>query len=188
MLLYLLRKLLWIVPVLLASSAVTFLLMHAAPGSPWNRERPLDPELVASLNERYGLDQPLPIQYLHWLARVAQGDFGSSYTPVDLVGLQIPFAIEHTTVSEVIGQAAGPSLQLALMAFALALALGLTLGVLAAYRRDTWIDHAATGVALLGMAAPAFLLGVVLQLLLGQDPVTKEGRCRPPAGAPPLTG
>ena len=91
MLLYVVRRLLWIVPVLFVASIVTFWLMHAAPGSPWNREaRQLDPELVASLNERFALDQPLPVQYVKWLSGVLQGDFGTSYATGALRGVNSP--------------------------------------------------------------------------------------------------
>lgn len=176
MLTYALRRILWIVPVLLVASIITFVLMHAAPGSPWNREsNPLDADTIAALNARYGLDQPLPVQYVRWLTGVLHGDFGSSFDPGALSGLAIPFKIEHTNVAEVIGQAAGPSIQLGAMAFVLALLVGIPLGVIAAIRHDGPIDHLATGVSLLGMAAPAFLLAIVLQLLLGKNDYSGEG-------------
>ncbi len=176
MLTYALRRLLWVVPVLFVASIITFALMHAAPGSPWNREsNPLDDKTIAALNQRYGLDQPLPVQYLRWLTGVLHGDFGSSFDPGALTGLAIPFKIEHTDVAEVIGQAAGPSIQLGLMAFVVALLLGIPLGVVAALRHDGPVDAVATGVSLLGMAAPPFLLAIVLQLLLGRNDYTGEG-------------
>lgn len=170
---YLLRRLLWIVPVVFASSVVTFALMHAAPGSPWNRERPLDPDLVAQLNERFGLDQPIAVQYVRWLWNVAQGDFGSSLHDPQLV--PNPSLIGRQELATLVVEAIGPSLQLALMAFGLALLAGVALGVVAAYRHDTWVDHVATGITLLGMAAPAFLLGVVLQVVFGEIPRLRDG-------------
>ena len=173
---YAFRRLLWIIPVLLVASIITFGLMHAAPGSPWNREsNPLDADTIAALNARYGLDQPLPVQYVRWLDGILHGDFGSSFDPGALSGMAIPFKIEHTDVASVIGQAAGPSLQLGLMAFALAVLLGIPLGVVAALRHNGPVDHLATGVSLLGLAAPAFLLAIVLQLALGKNAYTGEG-------------
>lgn len=170
MLTYALRRLLWIVPILFAASVITFLLMHGAPGSPWNREhRPLSPEMIAVLNARYGMDQPLPVQYAKWLWNVLHGDFGTSFNAQTLEQLMNPFVIHHDTVADRVGAAALPSLQLALLAFGFALIVGVSLGVLAAWNHDGWIDHVATGIGLLGMIGPPFLLAVVLQLVFRTD-------------------
>jgi ABC-type dipeptide/oligopeptide/nickel transport system permease component len=168
LLVYALRRLLWIVPILLASSIITFLLMHGAPGSPWNRERPVDPSLIAALNERYGLDQPLPTQYIRWLGGVLQGDFGTSF------GGGIP-GVHHTDVAEEIGRAAIPSLQLVVMAFGFALAAGVGLGLLAAWHHNGWVDHLATGVALLGMVGPPFVLAILMQVLFDTHSLRDPG-------------
>jgi ABC-type dipeptide/oligopeptide/nickel transport system permease component len=182
MLLYIVRRLLWIVPVLFVASIVTFWLMHAAPGSPWNREgRPMDPELVASLNERFALDQPLPVQYVKWLTGVLQGDFGTSYATGILGGQQNPFQVETADVAELIGPAFLPSLTLCGLAFLLAVLLGGGLGVLAAWNHNRLVDHVATGVLLLGMIGPPFLIAVLLQILF--DPHTVRD-----TGILPITG
>lgn len=151
---YAIRRLLWVAPILLGASMVAFAIMHAAPGSPWNREgRQLNPEVVERLTEELGLDQPLPIQYLHWLGHMFQGDFGIG---TDTTRYQ---------VAEALGQAIGPTLLLCLLAFLLAVAVGVPLGVVAAMRHRTLVGYAASGLALLGMAMPAFALGGFLQLL-----------------------
>ena len=176
MLLYAVRRLLWIVPVLFVASIVTFWLMHAAPGSPWNREgRQLDPELVASLNERFALDQPLPMQYVKWLAGVLQGDFGTSYATGTLRGVNSPFRIETVDVGEVIGEAFLPSLTLCALAFLLAALLGVGLGVVAAWNHNRLADHVATGVMLLGMIGPPFLIAVLLQIVFDTHSVRDPG-------------
>ncbi len=176
MLLYTIRRLLWIVPVLLVASIVTFWLMHAAPGSPWLREgRQLDPALVASLNERFALDQPLPVQYVKWLTGVMSGDFGTSFASGTLRGTQSPFRIETLDVSSVIGQAFWPSFQLGLLAFAVAVLLGVGLGVVAAWNHNRWPDHLATGLALLGMVGPPFLVAVLLQLVFDTGSLRDPG-------------
>jgi len=152
---YAVRRILWILPVLIAASIITFIVMHGAPGSPWSREgRPLDPHLVARLNEQLGLDRPLPLQYLSWLGRMLLGDFG-------LTATETP-----RQVGSVVANSAWPSVQLGLMAFAVAVLVGVPLGIVAALRHRTIVDYAATGVAILGMAAPAFALGAILQILL----------------------
>lgn len=170
MLLYLVRRLLWIFPVLFVASIVTFWLMHAAPGSPWAREgRPMDPELIASLNERYALDQPLPVQYVKWLTGVLQGDFGTSFTSGDVPMSQNPFQVATTDVAAVLGPAFLPSLTLCGLAFLLALLMGVGLGVLAAWNHNRMIDHVATAVTLLGMIGPPFLVAVLLQIAFDTD-------------------
>lgn len=156
MLSYAVKRILWIIPVLLAASIITFVVMHAAPGSPWNREgRQLRPDVVARLNEEFGLDKPLPVQYVAWLGSVVRGDFGLSTTPF------------RSNVNDAIGEAMWPTIQLWVMALAVALAVGVPLGVVAALRHRTPIDWLATGIAMLGMAAPAFALGAFLKLWLG---------------------
>lgn len=176
MLLYTVRRLLWIVPVLFVASIATFWLMHAAPGSPWNREgRQLNPELVASLNERFALDQPLPIQYVRWLWQVLHGDFGSSYAVGNLRVAQSPFTVTVVDVGDLIGEAILPSLQLGLLAFTLAFVVGVGLGVLAAWNHNGWLDHLATGVALLGMIGPPFLIAVLLRIAFDTHSLRDEG-------------
>ncbi len=176
MLLYSLRRLLWIVPVLFVASVVTFWLMHAAPGSPWLREgRQLDPDLVASLNERFALDQPLPVQYVRWLTGMLQGDFGTSFTSGEVPVSQNPFQIETTNVAAVLGPAFLPSLTLLGLAFTLAVVLGVGLGVVAAWNHNRLLDHVATGVTLLGMVGPPFLIAVLLQIAFDTDSVRDPG-------------
>lgn len=176
MLLYTIRRLLWIVPVLFVASVVTFWLMHAAPGSPWLREgRQLDPALVASLNERFALDKPVPIQYLKWLTSVLSGDFGTSFATGVLRGTQSPFRIETVDVAVVIGQAFWPSLVLAALAFAVAVVAGIGLGVMAAWNHNRWPDHLATGISLLGMVGPPFLVAVLLQLAFDTGSIRDPG-------------
>jgi ABC-type dipeptide/oligopeptide/nickel transport system permease component len=140
--------------------------MHAAPGSPWAREgRQLDPELVASLNERFALDQPLPVQYVKWLIGMLQGDFGTSYAIGSIGPAQSPFRIETVDVAALVGSAFLPSLTLCALAFLAAALLGVGLGVVAAWNHNHLVDHIATAVMLLGMIGPPFLIAVLLQIV-----------------------
>ena len=155
MLTYAIRRVLWVIPVLFVASLITFFVMHIAPGNPWLREgRQLNPEVVDALNARYGLDQPLPVQYAKWLLNVVQGDFGASVSTQD------------RSVNELVANAMGPTVQLGAMAFVLAVIIGVPLGIVAALKHRTVVDYAARGIAMLGMAAPAFLLATMLQLWL----------------------
>jgi oligopeptide transport system permease protein len=168
---YAVRRLLWIIPVLLVATMITFLVMHNTPGSPWNSEgRQMPQSQREQLDAKFGLDQPLPVQYLKWVGGLLTGDMGLTVT-------QRPIA-----VSRLIGNSIWPTVQLGLMAFTLAVVLGVPLGLIAAIRHKTVYDYAATGVAMLGMAAPAFMLGTLLQLFLGAP------EFRPDAGAFPSFG
>ena len=80
---YIIKRLLWIIPVLFAVSVITFTLMHAVPGGPWEREKPVSAAIQAALNVKYGLDDPVPIQYVRWVGNLLQGNLGPSYAFVD---------------------------------------------------------------------------------------------------------
>lgn len=171
MLSYAVRRILWIIPVLLVATMITFLVMHNTPGSPWNREgRQIPQSQQTALNAKFGLDQPLPVQYLKWVGGLITGDMGQTVT-------ERPYL-----VSRLIGNSLWPTVQLGLMAFTLAVVLGVPLGLIAAIRHKTLYDYAATGVAMLGMAAPAFMFGTLLQLFLGAP------EFRPDAGPFPSFG
>jgi oligopeptide transport system permease protein len=155
---YAVRRLLWVIPILVVASAITFLVMHTAPGSPWNREgRQLEPYIVEQLNRDLGLDQPLYNQYFAWLGRLLTGDLGLSTS------------IQPISVNEIIGPAVWPSLQLGLMAFLLAAVIGIPLGAVAALRHRTVVDYVATALGMVGMVAPAFALAAFLQLFFASS-------------------
>ena len=168
---YAIRRVLWVVPIMLGASVVAFTIMHAAPGSPWNREgRQLNPEVVERLTEELGLDQPLPIQYLRWLSHMFQGDFGVG---TDTTRYQ---------VADAVAQAIGPTVFLCVAAFLLAVAVGLPLGLVAALRNRTPTGYAATGVALLGMALPAFALAGFFEVVFPPEFRPPPGPFNPPPG------
>jgi ABC-type dipeptide/oligopeptide/nickel transport system permease component len=159
---YAVRRLLWIIPVLLVATMVTFLVMHNTPGSPWNSEgRQMPSEQRDYLNQKFGLDKPLAVQYVNWLGSLLTGNLGISYRS------SIPFGTPGDEVADSLGRSLLPTLQLGLMAFALAVLLGVPLGLIAAIRHGTLYGYAATGLAMIGMAAPAFMLGALLQLFIG---------------------
>jgi ABC-type dipeptide/oligopeptide/nickel transport system permease component len=149
---YAVRRILWLVPTLLAMALVTFLVMHATPGSPLDPvaegANPLSPEAQKNLAAHYGLDKPLPQQFLIFVGKAVRGDFGNSYV------------YRTRTVREIIAQTFPISLLLGSLALALAIVGGLTLGILAAvYQNRTW-DYVSVSLATLGVAVPNFVLAV----------------------------
>ena len=158
---------------MLGASIVAFTIMHVAPGSPWNREgRQLNPEVVERLNEELGLDQPLPMQYLAWLGRILQGDFG------------VTMSTDPQEANDFILASLGPTLILCGLAFGVALALGVPLGLVAALRHGSTMGWGATGASLLGMALPAFALGGFLLLFFPEPYRFPSGPFGPPPEAP----
>jgi oligopeptide transport system permease protein len=152
---YLIRRLLWIIPVLFAVSIITFTLMHAVPGGPWAREKALPANVIAALNEKYGLDDPVPLQYIHWVGNLLQGNLGPSYKFVD------------RSVNDIVGGGLMVTIQLGLMAFALAVLVGIPLGIVAALGHNRWPDYLSTGISIIGIAMPSFVLAILLILFFG---------------------
>ena len=157
MLTYTFQRLLWLIPTLLAMALVTFLVMHATPGSPLDPvaegANPLSPEAQKNLAEAYGLDKPLWEQFGIFVGKTVRGDFGQS------------FVYKTRTVSEILIDAFPVSLLLGSMALVLAVTGGVTLGVLAAvYQNRSW-DYVSVTVATLGVSVPNFVLAVFLIVL-----------------------
>jgi len=158
----------WLVPTLLAVALVTFIIMHATPGSPLDPQapnaNPLSPELQRNLAEKYGLDKPLYIQFLMFLKNVVRLDFGFSYV------------YKTRTVSEILAGTFPISLQLGTMAFIFAAVAGITLGTLAAVHQNSWIDYLCVVLATMGVSLPNFVTGILLILIfaltLGLLPVS----------------
>src|SRR5437879_7798438 len=141
----------------MAMALVTFLVMHATPGSPLDPiaegANPLSPEAQRNLAAHYGLDRPLWEQFAIFVAKAVQGDFGSS------------FVYRSRTVAEIIGEALPVSLMLGAMAMAVAVAGGLALGVVAAVHQNRTWDYVSVSVATAGVAVPNFVLAVFLIIL-----------------------
>jgi len=152
---YFLMRLGGAIPTLFVIVTVTFFLIHAAPGGPFDQEQSLPPEIMASLQRAYGLDQPVWRQYGHYLAALAHGDFGPSFKYKDF------------SVTELIGQGFPVTLRLGLIALVLALGLGVPLGIFAALRHNGAADYAAMSLAVVGIAVPAFVVLPFLGLFFG---------------------
>ena len=153
MLTYTLRRFLGAWPTLLVLVTLSFFLVRAAPGGPFDAEKNLPPEIEANLAAKYHLDEPLWQQYLRYLGDLARGDLGPSFKYVDY------------TVNELIAQDFPVSLRLGLAAMAVALLVGLPAGMLAALRQNRPLDHVTMAAAMTGISVPGFVVAPLLILV-----------------------
>ena len=154
MLRYALLRLLGAIPTLLLVIVLAFLMVHAAPGGPFDAERVLPPGVQDNIEAAYDLDAPLHKQLWNYLSGLVRGDLGPSYRYRDY------------TVGELIGNAFPLSLKLGAMAMVLAVGLGVAAGTLAAIRKDSILDRVIMAVAMTGISVPVFVVAPVLVLLL----------------------
>ncbi len=131
---------------------ITFFLMKLMPGSPFNDEK-LSDEQKTILNEKYGLNEPLPVQYANYMKNVVKGDFGNS------------FQYDNQPVWDLIKPRLVPSLQMGLFAMVIGVIAGVILGVVAATRQNTWVDYLATFISVIAISVPSFVLAVLLQYI-----------------------
>jgi peptide/nickel transport system permease protein len=158
MLLYALRRLIYLVPVAFGVSLLVFALVHLAPGDAISAIVPPDApkEVVDKLKEYYGFDKPLPVQYLRWLGVTLSGDFGTS------IGTGRP-------VSEEVGTAFANTLILAVGAIILSFSLAMVLGTAAAYAKSRIVDRLVTFISLVGVSVPHFWLAIVLVIIFSVE-------------------
>jgi len=150
---YALKRLLGAIPTLLLVIVLAFLMVHAAPGGPFDAERALPPEIEANIAKAYHLDEPLPAQFVRYMSGVVKGDLGPSYRYRDY------------TVSELIGNAYPLSLKLGGMAMMLAMIIGITAGSFAALRRNSFVDRLTMALSMTGISIPVFVIAPALVLL-----------------------
>ena len=169
MILYALRRLIYLIPVAFGVSLLVFALVHLAPGDPISAIVPADApkEVIDKLKEYYGFDKPLPVQYFRWLAGTLTGDLGTS------IGTGRSVATE-------VGSAFGNTIILAISACLLAFSLALILGTAAAYAKTRIVDRLVTSIALVGVSVPHFWLAIVLVIIF-----SVENRWLPPMGLGP---
>lgn len=151
---YIGRRLLALVPILLGVSIVVFLMMRLVPGDPARQALGAEAtgDEVELLRHQWGLDQPLPIQYVYWLERAVQGDFGRS-------------TVSRVPATQEIFARFPATLELAVASMLISIVLGLGFGVVAAVRHDTLFDRLSMIAALIGVCTPSFWLGLMLLLL-----------------------
>ncbi len=155
MLKYILKRLLLLVPLVLGIITATFFLMHLAPGDPMDmyleqqRQRQVDPEVIELLRAKYGLDQPIHVQYVRWLANLAKGDLGESFRSRRPVLNMLVEAIPYT-------------LQLTVLAILLDALIGISLGIVSAVKQYSTLDKTVTVGSLVVYAIPSFWLALML--------------------------
>lgn len=156
MLIYIIRRLLAGIPVLVGVSLITFILMNVVPGDPVTAsfEKRADPATIARIKHEMGLDRPLPVQYADFLWKAVRGNLGESFRSKEPVTLKIVRALPVTA-------------KLTVTAMAVALLLGIPFGILAALRQNSWIDYTATITTLSFISAPVFWVALLAQVVFG---------------------
>jgi oligopeptide transport system permease protein len=183
MLEYAFRRVLWVIPVIVAVAAVTFFLMYRAPGGPWDREKTLPASTMKALDAKFGLDKPLwvnleavnallaqdvknPValatafidsRFLNYMTSVFRFDLGPSYASKGAESVQ-----------ELIARKFPVSLKLGIVAIIFSVVIGVPLGVTAALRQNSWVDYLSLGTSTLGVSVPTFVSGLLLLLFLSQ--------------------
>ena len=151
---YFAKRIAFAVPLLLLISLLAFLLVHAAPGGPFDRERsPASPEIEKQLQAKYHLDEPFWKQYLRYLGDLAHGDLGPS------------LKYRNHSVNDIIAEALPVSLLLGTLAFGFAMGVGLPLGFFTAMRRGRWQEYAGSFAALLMVCIPGLVLAPLLAVV-----------------------
>jgi peptide/nickel transport system permease protein len=154
MLKYVLRRLLYAVPIAIGVTIFCFSLIHFAPGDPLSAVLPdsASPEMRAEITRAYGFDKPLPVQYFVWLGRVVHGDFGNSIQSRRPVAGEVLPAVRNTAL-------------LAIAAILIGFPFGILSGAIAGYNEGSWIDRLVTAISVTGVSVPHYWLGMVLVVI-----------------------
>ncbi len=151
---FIVRRLTVAIPTILVLIIISYTLMFAAPGGPFNAERPYPPEVLANLNAKYGLDQPYWKQVVDYVWKiVAHFDFGPSFKYAD------------RSVSDVIRQGFPVTITYGFWSFVVAVVFGLTLGIAAAVKHNSWLDYLAVGISIGAQSLPNFVMAPILVIV-----------------------
>jgi oligopeptide transport system permease protein len=152
---YTIQRLVYMIITLLIIATATFFLMKLLPGSPLTNQERLTPEQQQIILDKYGLNDPLPVQYVNYMTGLAQGDLGLS------------FQYDNRPVTQIIGDRIGPSALLGFQAMVLGTFLGILVGIIAAIKHNSWLDYGSTILAVLGISIPSFVFAALLQYYVG---------------------
>ncbi|GAW64510.1 oligopeptide transport system permease [Ligilactobacillus acidipiscis DSM 15836] len=164
---YLLKRVLYMALTLFLVATITFFLMKLMPGTPYSNQEKMTPQQIKIMNQQYGLDKPIWLQYVIYIFGMLHGDLGTS------------FQFSNQPVSYLISSRIGASAQLGVQAMIFGVVLGIIVGSVAAIYRNTWVDTTATVLSIIGKSVPNFVLAVLLQyyisLKLGWFPIADWG-------------
>ena len=169
MITYIIRRLVWSIPVLFLVILITFIMARSIPGGPFDRagDKTLPKSVVENLEKKYGIDKPLPEQFARYVSGVLRGDLGPSY------------AYRGRSVNDIIAQSFPISFQLGFLSLLLGLLIGLPAGIIAALRQNTWVDYTSSFIAILGVSINNIVLGPILiyffAVKLGWFPAARWG-------------
>ncbi len=152
---YLAKRILFMFLTLFIIASLTFFLMKIIPGTPFASAAKLPPAQLEIMKAKYGLDQPVPVQYAKYMGNLLKGDLG------------ISFQFNNTPVTDLMIKRLGPSMQLGAQAMLLGTIVGIVLGIFAALRQNTWVDYSSTFIAVLGKSIPNFVFAGLLQYFIG---------------------
>ncbi len=155
MLKFIIKRIVQAVPVMLIIATVTFFMVRLAPGDPLSDEKAVPPEIRNNLEAHYGFDDPLWLQYFHYVGNLLKGDLGPS------------FKYMGWSVNELIAQSFFVSLELGLLALIVAVLLGSISGIIAAINKNTALDYFPMSIAMIGICMPTFVMGPLLVLIFG---------------------
>ncbi|MGE3260303.1 MAG: ABC transporter permease [Bacteriovoracia bacterium] len=147
---FLLRRILTIFATLFVLATITFFLLRIVPGGPFDSDKALPPDIKANVEAKFGLDKPLAVQYFNYLSGMTRFDFGPSFKYIG------------RTVSEIILDTLPTSMELGIYSLVLAIALGIPLGILSAYKQNTWVDFSAMFMAVAGISLPSYFVAAIL--------------------------
>ena len=153
MLLFIFKRFLWGIPVLLTVATLTFAIMHIVPGGPFDKEKKLPPEIKANVEAKYHLDKPVHKQYILYLYGLIKGDLGPSYKYLG------------RDVRDIIKDTFPVSIQLGVLALFISIIIGIGTGIISGIKSDTWWDRMTILFATTGISLPNFILGAILILL-----------------------
>lgn len=151
---YIVKRILYAILTLMIVTTITFFLMYLVPGGPFLSEKAVSPATLAALKEKYGLDQPVPVQFKNYVVHLVQGDLGVSLKQ------------RGRTVDQIISTKFPVSAKIGGISVALALAVGIPLGSIAALHRGKWTDKVISVVSTVGIAIPSFVIATLLVMLL----------------------
>lgn len=152
---YILKRIGYMLTAVFIIVTLTFLLMQLLPGTPYGNVDELTEEQIALLDQKYGLDEPVAVQYVNYLGNLLQGDLGLS------------FKYDGRSVNDIIGERIGPSALIGIQGLVFGAIVGLILGVISALRHNTFLDYGSVFIAVLGMSVPSFIFAAVMQYYIG---------------------